>query len=167
MAFSSRTLQALHEDHLRTLAVMARLQGMLRRHRIIDGRAPSDGEIAQLLGDLIGWAEEEIGPHFGLEDGELFPRLAEAGEGDLGDMLKLEHDHIVVLAGRVTGLAREARADGVTSERWAEFVRLGRDLADQVIAHVTKEEDGLLPVLDGLLTDDDDARIALAQCAPR
>ncbi len=167
MAFSSRTLQALHAEHLETLKIMAGLQGVLRRRRVIEGQAPSDGEIARLLGDLIGWAEDEIGPHFSLEDDELFPRLAEAGEGDLGNLLKTEHGHIVALAQRVAGLAREARADGFTSERWAEFARLGSDLADQVIDHVTKEEDGLLPALDGLLSDDDDARIARAKCGPQ
>ena len=61
---------------------------------------------------------------------------------------------------RIAELAREARANEFTAESWSEFVRLGGELLERLLAHIEKEEMGLLPELEDVLEADADAELA-------
>jgi len=68
---------------------------------------------------------------------------------------------ILPLARRLAELARRFREGGLSEELWAEFHALGAELDERLVAHIQKEDMGLLPALDDLLEEETDDRLAL------
>ena len=144
---------ALHEEHLATLRLIARLEDFLGRP------APTapDASVAALLRDIRHAVAREIGPHFRFEEEYLFPRLADAGATELVALLTEEHAQILPLAESLADLA----ARGPAPDRWRTFATTGAALATALAAHVEKEEAGMLPALDELLDAEADATRSL------
>ena len=137
MMFTTQVSRRLHEEHDATLALWSRVQ-----------RDPL-GIAREALAALKG----EIGKHFEFEEKLLFPLLAACGQGDLCDMLTDEHEVIRGAAARAEALLAAARQDAARS------VMLG--LAEEIIAHASKEEVSLLPALDDALNEETDEQLTL------
>lgn len=154
--FTRQTTRILHDEHMAVIGLLERLDGFLSG---AGGTAAPDIETATkgpLLGDLAVALEGEVAGHFAFEENDLFPLLADAGEGSLGEALTEEHEVIVPVARRVAVLARAARVDGFTDETWREFRRLGAELVERLTDHARKEEAGFLPALEDVLDDEQD-----------
>lgn len=154
-----RLTQTLHQEHEASIGLIERLESVLLQKGPKSPPDVTDGAVAAVLGEFAAAVEGEMAPHFAFEEAELFPRLAEAGDGEIGALLAEEHEVILPIARRLAELAGAARAEGFGAEAWAEFHRLGGEFAERLIAHVQKEEMALLPALEDLL--DGEADMAL------
>ncbi|MDE2376075.1 hemerythrin domain-containing protein [Bradyrhizobium sp.] len=148
MSFANRISQTLHDEHGATVALMERLEQMLARWR--RGGPPDKAEagVTRMLADLSTGVEAEVERHFAFEEDHIFTYLAAIGDADIGEHLASEHAAIRPIGMRVAALARGAAVNGFKPEEWAEFMRLGQELSDRMLAHVQKEEMALLPVLE-------------------
>jgi hemerythrin-like domain-containing protein len=134
----------LHEEHQATLALWTRVEASLA-----SGKAD-----AALMRSAAASLAEEIQRHFAFEETELFPRLVDAGEGDIAELLVEEHATIRAAGLRFIAAARENPLD-------ARLKPLGLELAERLVSHVQKEEMSMLPALDDLLDEDTDQALLL------
>ncbi len=155
----NRIVQALHDEHGATVALMERFEQLLARHR--REQVPDAGEagVAQLLSELSVSLPGEVERHFAFEEEQLFPYLAAAGDVGIGAHLTDEHSAMRPIGNRVATLARNAAAQGFDAAGWHEFRRLGQELCDRLLAHVQKEEMALLPLLEESMDADTEARL--------
>lgn len=160
MDFSRQVPRLLHEEHAATISLLDRLEGLLAKSGPKTPADAADGETHRLLGDLAANLENETGRHFDFEEGHLFARLADMGDSFIADLLTEEHTAIRPLADRIAGMARAARADGFSVEAWRDFHQYGMELVERQVAHIQKEEMGLLPILEDMLDDDIDTDLA-------
>lgn len=142
MECNRQICRRLHEEHEATLALWSRLAASLAANKVD----------AALLKSAAASFAAELDRHFAFEEDELFPRLAAAGEADIGGLLADEHAAI-----------REAGSEFIALVKsGAEHPRLrplGLELAERLIAHVQKEEMSLLPSLDDLLDEAADGEL--------
>ena len=150
--------RALDDEHRASLALLDRFERALA--------TGVDADLAALAGPLVRQLEHDVQRHFGFEEEQLFPRMAEAGDGDLVALLTDEHDTIRAVAGEVLPLVRALAAGTVpgAADR-AALRRLGPELVERMVAHIQKETMGLLPLLDDLLDEDADRELAFAYLA--
>jgi iron-sulfur cluster repair protein YtfE (RIC family) len=145
MEFNRHISRRLHEEHDATLALWGRVEASLAagRHDPV------------LLKSAASALAQELDHHFRFEEEELFPRLAAAGEGDIGELLQEEHQ-VIREAGRrfIRRVAEDPSA--------AEVRVLGLELAERLVAHVQKEEMSLLPSLDDLIDETADGELSTA-----
>ena len=160
MEYSCQVAHVLHDDHVRTMGVLDRVQGILARYKVTEVPDLNQFEVRMALDGLVVAVEGEIGGHFAFEEETLFPRLTGAGDIQLANALGEEHTVILPLARRVSALARAARTDGFTPETWREFHRCGHELIERLMCHIEKEEMGLLPLFDGLLSEEEDGDLS-------
>ncbi len=157
-----QTVRMLHDEHLEIETLMERLQGFARRQGLErPGEADRDAVISELW-EIIAGIETLLYGHLAFEEEYLFPRLAANGETDMGELLTAEHVAIREAAGSIIEIARAARHEGFTAESYRRFHRLANELADRVISHAEKEEMALLPMVEELLSADDDMELAQA-----
>ena len=148
MEFTRHISRRLHEEHDATLALWGRLESALAAGRLD----------AALLKSAAAALERELERHFRFEEAELFPRLAEAGEGDIGELLREEHETI-----RAAGTLFIALVKGGAVEK--EIRTLGLELAERLVSHVQKEEMALLPALDDFIDEETDHELDSAYAA--
>jgi len=157
----------LHDEHVAALGMLNKLAGLLAD----SGReAPPAADAPALRTTLTGIAtaiDGEITGHFAFEEDELFPRLEEVGDGDIGAILSEEHEIILPLGQRLSALARAAADDGFSVEAWQEFHRLGGEFVERLTGHIDKEEIGLAAAVDAMLDDETDNDLATAYLAGR
>lgn len=154
MSFSRQVSQALDDEHRANLELLGRAERVFAR--------ADDPEAAQLAGQLVRHLEHEIDRHFGFEEEQLFPRMADAGDGDLAEMLREEHDTIRAVAEELLPLARAAAAGTLPAADAGALRRLVLEIVERQVAHIQKETMALLPLLDDLLDDDVDRELAFA-----
>jgi hemerythrin-like domain-containing protein len=152
MFFNRQTSLRLHEEHLATVQLWNRLE------QAIVTRAP-EAELLELLRRCTAALDEEVTRHFDFEERELFPRLADAGEGDIAELLSEEHETIRGAARSLRQLLALGKPDVTAMQR---LRALGLELAERLVAHVQKEEMALLPALEDLLDEETDRELALA-----
>jgi iron-sulfur cluster repair protein YtfE (RIC family) len=145
MEFNRHISRRLHEEHGATLALWGRVEASL---------AAGKHDPVLLRGAAAALAEE-LDRHFRFEERELFPRLAAAGEGDIGELLREEHEAIRAAGLRFIALVKEDPSKG-------EVRILGLELAERLVAHVQKEEMSLLPALDDLVDETQDGELSAA-----
>ncbi len=155
----NRIVQVLHDEHAATVALMERFEQMLGRNRRDDVPDTSGAGMKQLLGELAVALPGEVERHFAFEEDELFTYLAEAGDVGIGAHLTEEHKVMRPIGNRIATLARNAAAQGFDPAGWDEFRNLGKQLCDQLLAHVQKEEMALLPLLDESMDAETEARL--------
>ncbi|HEX6298487.1 MAG TPA: hemerythrin domain-containing protein [Burkholderiales bacterium] len=148
MEFNRHISRRLHEEHVATLALWGRLESVLAAGR----------HDAALLKSAAASLERELDRHFRFEEAELFPRLAEAGEGDIGELLREEHETIRAAGTRFIALAKE---DSLSKD----LRTLGLELAERLVSHVQKEEMALLPALDDFIDEETDHELDSAYAA--
>ena len=142
MEFSRHISRRLHEEHDATLALWGRVEATLAAGR----------HDAVLLKSAAAALERELDRHFRFEEEELFPRLAAAGEGDIGELLREEHETIRAAGTRFIRLV----SDEITNP---EVKRLGLELAERLVNHVQKEEMALLPALEDFIDEETDREL--------
>ncbi len=152
MFFNRQTSLRLHEEHLATVQLWNRLE------QTIVTRAP-EAELLELLRRCTAALADEVTRHFDFEERELFPRLADAGEGDIAELLSEEHETIRGAARSLRELLAPWEPDATAMQR---LRALGLELAERLVAHVQKEEMALLPALEDLLDEETDRELALA-----
>lgn len=161
MQYSSQIARMLHDEHVRTIGVLERIEGVLSRYGLKNAPDAATPEVASALEDLIGTVEGEIGGHFRFEEESLFPLMAASGDASLSELLVEEHATILPLAQEVCALARSGRSDGFTAQPWREFFQKSQELAERMLAHIQKEEMGVLPLLDDLLDPEAESELAM------
>ncbi len=167
MQRESPTAQRLHEDHVAVLALLDRLDGVLASRGPDRPAGADDGEVTRLAADLIAKLDGELAHHFDFEEKAVFPRLYEAGEGDMAELLVEEHGVLLPLAAEILELLRARRDDGFPAEAWRRFHRLGLEFAERQRAHIEKEEIGLLPAIAEALEPDIDGELAMSYAEAR
>jgi len=145
MEFNRHISRRLHEEHDATLALWGRVEASLAAGR----------HDALLLKSAAAALAHELDHHFGFEERELFPRLAAAGEGDIGELLQEEHEVIREAGRRFMDLVNDDPSQ-------SEVKILGLELAERLVAHVQKEEMSLLPALEDLLDEAADGELSVA-----
>jgi iron-sulfur cluster repair protein YtfE (RIC family) len=160
VTYDHQVPRTLHDEHLATLGVLDKLEGLLARRKRSQPPAASEPASAEMIGSFLALVDQEVRAHFRFEEEQLFPLLAERGEADIGGLLSEEHAAILPVGERMATLARAARREGFSAAAWDEFHRLGVELIERLVSHVQKEEMALLPMLEDLLDAEADARLA-------
>jgi hemerythrin-like domain-containing protein len=165
MDFLRQTNRRLYEEHVATLQLLARVE------RVFIGRAGAyppaadDAEWPPFVRALVAAIDVEIARHFEFEERDLFPRLEEAGDGDLAALLNEEHSTIRAVAQPLAGLLRQALADGLQPQQWQTLKTLALEFSERLGSHAQKEDGALLPVLEHLLDEDTDRELFGAYAA--
>ena len=157
----------LHNEHMATISLLNRMEEQVMAHRPGNPPNAADYEVAKLLRDIASNVESEISGHFSFEEEHLFTRLAEMGDENIGILLTEEHHVMLPIGQRLVALSKEARQNGFTVENWEEFRRLVGEFIERMIAHIQKEEMGLLPVLDDVIDDEEDGQLSTAYAMSR
>ncbi len=158
MSFSRRTTQVLHEDHIATLNLIENLE----RFIAYSGRRPPDLDDAatrQTLQRTAAAIDGEVSDHFTFEEDEIFTRLADNGEIDIGVQLSREHRELLPAGQMVSALAKQALEDGFDEQSWSRFKAEAGGFIEPLLAHVHKEEMALLPMVDELLDPEVDLKL--------
>lgn len=165
MDFQRQTNKRLYEEHVATLQLLARVE------RVFSGRAGAyppaagDAEWPAFARALVSAIEVEVARHFEFEERDLFPRLEEAGDGDLAALLQEEHATIRAVAEPLAGLLRQALDAGLTPQQWQTLKTLALEFGERLGSHAQKEDGALLPVLEQLLDEDTDRELFGAYAA--
>lgn len=152
MTFTRQVSRQLDDEHRSSIDLLDRV-----------GNALASGDavaLDKLATPLLRQLEHEIGHHFGFEEGELFPRMMEAGDGDLASLLAEEHGTIRMVADELRPLAEQLAAGSLAQEQRPTLIRLAKELVERQVAHIQKETMALLPLLEDLLDDDTDRELA-------
>lgn len=152
MSFMRQVSRLLDDEHRSSIALLDRV-----------GRALAANDAPALLAlaaPLQRQLEHEINHHFGFEEAELFPRMAEAGDGDLASLLAEEHDTLRVVAAELQPLAALLAAGTLTSAQRDALQRTAGELVERQVSHIQKETMALLPMLDDLLDEETDRQLA-------
>jgi iron-sulfur cluster repair protein YtfE (RIC family) len=160
MDFQRQTSRRLYEEHAATLQLLARVE------RVVGGRAGAyppvsgDAEWPAFARTLLAAIDVEVARHFEFEERELFPRLEEAGDGDLAALLNEEHVTIRAVAQSVAGLLRQTLAGGdLVPQQWQILKTAALEFSERLSSHAQKEDGALLPVLEQLLDEDTDREL--------
>ena len=165
MDFQRQTNKRLYEEHVATLQLLSRVE------RVFTGRAgaypPEAGapEWAAFARTLLSAIEVEVARHFEFEERDLFPRLEEAGDGDLAALLKEEHVTIRAVAQSIVALLRQSLAGELQPHEWLTLKTLALEFSERLGSHAQKEDGALLPVLENLLDADTDRDLFAAYAA--
>ena len=161
MDHRSLVSRTLDDEHRANLALLDRVEQAFGRMR-----ARGSDELRTLAGALARQVEQDIGRHFAFEERELFPRMTDAGDGDMAALLALEHASIRAVADELLPLARAAEDGTLDAAGWDALARGALEIAERQVAHIQKESMALLPLLDDLLDENDDRELAFAYAEP-
>jgi len=163
MDMQRQTCRRLHEEHEAVFELLRRLQRALTQSQ----SAPDflDPAWSALLRDLRSGLEFEVAPHFDFEERSLFPILADAGEGDLVDLLNEDHKVIREVTAPLLELVGRALTSKLDASGWQSLKRLGLELCERLTDHAAKEEQAMLPALESLLSEEVDRELFAAYAA--
>ncbi len=161
-SFDHQITRTLHDEHLATISVLERLEGVFRKYGPKKTPAPDNSDITALLGDIINLVECDVKNHFTFEEGKLFPLLSAMGDMPISQILTGEHNVILPLGNLISEMAKTARADGFSDAAWTAFRQSGVELIERMISHIQKEEMALLPMLEDIVEEDEDAELMMA-----
>ena len=161
MSFTCRTAQLLHEDHQATVGVIEDLDRMIARAKRTMPDI-NDSDVNSTLVKAAASISDEVSRHFSFEEDELFTRLEEMGDAQIGAHLREEHAILLPLGNQVASLARAALSDGFSQASWTEFRASAVELIERMITHIQKEEMALLPMLEETLDPETDLALSTA-----
>ena len=159
MDFQMQTCRRLYEEHVATLELLGRVE------RTVTGRAgaypPPQGDAnwAAFARTVLGAMDVEVARHFEFEERDLFPRLEEAGDGDLVGLLNEEHTTIRDVAQSLAALLRRSLAGEAQPADWQSMKILALEFSERLGSHAQKEDGSLLPALENLLDADTDREL--------
>lgn len=159
MSFNRQVSRTLDEEHRASLDLLTRLE------RAFAQREPAAGELAKLGAQLAHQIEDETHRHFAFEEEQLFPRMADAGDGDMAALLTEEHASLREVAAELAPLARALAAGTLAAADRADFQRLLLEWSERMVFHIQKETMALLPLLEDLLDDESDRELSFAYSA--
>jgi hemerythrin-like domain-containing protein len=153
---STQVSRILDEEHRSNLDLLGKIeQSMARTPRF-------DPALGGLLGQFVRALEHDIDRHFHFEEESLFPRMADAGDGEMAGLMIEEHDAIREVARELLPLARLAVQGTIDEAGWSTLRRTALELVERQVSHIQKETMALLPLLDDLLDEADDRELAFA-----
>lgn len=158
MDFDRSICRSFHDEHAATTTLLDELQDLLAR----GGRGLPDLDDPQARGTLSQATKvipNELHPHFEMEE-RIFPRLAEEGAADMAETLIAEHRAILPIGDRVAEAAGRAIVHGFTEAEWDLFRADAAEFISRLEAHILKEDKALLPLLDEVLSPEDDLDLA-------
>lgn len=160
MDFDLAICRSFHDEHAAASGLLDDLQDLLAR----GGRGLPDLDDPQARDTLSRAARlipAELHPHFEMEE-RIFPRLVEEGAADMAETLTTEHRVILPIADRVAEAAGRAIAHGFTEADWESFRADAAELVSRLEAHILKEEKALLPLMEDVLSPEEDLELAQA-----
>jgi len=160
-SFEHQITRTLHDEHLVTISVLERLEGVFQKFGLKKTPAGDSPEIISLLGDIINLVECDVKNHFTFEEEKLFPLLGAAGDTPISYILTGEHNVILPLGTLLSELAKSARSEGFNDASWVQFRQSGVELIERMISHIQKEEMALLPMLEDIIEEDEDAGLMM------
>ncbi len=160
MSAAQQVSHLLDTEHRSSLALLGRVETAFARLARKGGAR--DAEFIQLAAGFARLIEQDITRHFDFEERELFPRMAQAGEGDIAQMLREEHDAIRAVAAEILPLVHAAAGASLDDTGFDALKRGALEMVERQVAHIQKETMALLPLLDDLLDDDADRELASA-----
>lgn len=160
-SFDHQITRTLHDEHLVTISVLERLEGVFQKNGPKKTPAGDSPDITSLLGDIINLVECDVKNHFSFEEDKLFPLLSAMGDSPISMILTGEHNVILPLGNLLSELAKSARKDGFTDASWLQFRQSGVELIERMISHIQKEEMALLPMLEDIIDEDEDADLMM------
>jgi hemerythrin-like domain-containing protein len=146
--------RSLHDDHMAVSALLDSLENLLAK----GGRGMPDldnDEARDVLSRLATVIPQEVHVHFAFEE-EIFVRLDEEGETEIGETLTKEHRVILPVADRVAATSARTLEHGMTEPEWEEFRSDAAELIERLQAHILIEEKALLAIIEDTLTAEDD-----------
>jgi hemerythrin-like domain-containing protein len=147
----------LHDDHMATVALLTEVERVVLSRQAAPGQ---NDETGRFIDRLCKTMDGEIAGHFDFEEVSVFPRLAEYGMADLGDLLVEEHHVLRNVMNDIGIAARAARVNGFSPDTWGAFRRLCGELVERLTSHIEKEERALIPELEDALTPEIDTELA-------
>ena len=156
---TTQTGRMLDEEHRRNLDLLERME------RAIASAPEATPELRKLLGEFAHSMEVDIGRHFDFEEQQLFPRLADAGDGSMAALMREEHDAIREVTEELLPLARQVAQGVIDEEAWDRLRLVTLELVERQVSHIQKETMAMLPLLDDLLDADTDGELALEYAA--
>jgi hemerythrin-like domain-containing protein len=167
MEYSLDICKTLHSDHMATVRMLEDLEeGLSKIGRNTTPKELSP-ELTNLLNGLVAIMQTEISSHFRFEEENLFVRLEQMGDMPMLSILRSEHDTIRPLAEKLTEAIETLLAGGITPEIWASIYDMGMELAEREVFHIQKEEMGFLPLLEQVLTSEEDQTLTAAFAAAK
>jgi hemerythrin-like domain-containing protein len=163
MTFQRQVSRTLDDEHRANLELLGRVEQALTRAP--RSGAARDPALPMLAGAFARHIEQDIGRHFDFEERELFPRMADSGDGDMAALLIEEHEAIRTVAGELLPLLRSATAGTLDDTGWSTLKRGALEMIERQVAHIQKETMALLPLLDDLLDENSDRELAFAYAA--
>jgi hemerythrin-like domain-containing protein len=160
MQFEYQISRSIHDEHQNTITYLEKLETELLKHSHDKAPDLSEGDLGSIIWQLIPLVEEEIGVHFQFEEESIFPILDTAGDSGITFLLTEEHRTILPLGERLMELARGTRDNTLDHETWSELRRLGIELIERLVSHIQKEEMGLLPMIETLIDEEQDAELS-------
>lgn len=161
-SFDHQITRTLHDEHLATISVLERLEGVFQKNGPKKTPVGDNPDITSLLGDIINLVECDVKNHFTFEEEKLFPLLSAMGDSPISYILTGEHNVILPLGNLLSELAKAARTDGFSDASWVQFRQSGVELIERMISHIQKEEMALLPMLEDIVEEDEDAELMMA-----
>ena len=153
---STQVSRILDEEHRSNLDLLGKIeQAMARTPRF-------DPALGGLLGQFVRAMEHDIDRHFRFEEEQLFPRMAEAGDGEMAGLMIEEHEAIREVTRELLPLARLAMQGTIDEAGWSTLRRTALELVERQVSHIQKETMALLPLLDDVLDDETDRELAFA-----
>lgn len=154
MSLSTQICKRLHEEHAAVFDLCRNME--LAFSRQAEAPAAEDAEWKKLLGQISRAMEHEVWRHFNFEEKSLWPLLQESGDGDLAVLLDEEHEVIRDVAEALTSGIALAQAGRLAPAAWRKLKTAALEFAERLVSHAQKEDLSLLPVLDNLLTPEQD-----------
>jgi len=155
----NQTSTVLHDEHRANLGLLGQVEhALVRAPR---GVAGHNTGLLDLLRALLRQVEQDVERHFAFEERELFARMDESGEGDIAALLREEHDAIRDVVDELRPLARRALEHALDDPGWEDLRAAALELVERQVSHIQKEEMALLPMLEDLLDDETDRRLAM------
>lgn len=158
MNFQSQVAHALDEEHRVNLDLLGKVEQAFAR--MPRSGASQDPELARMAAGFARHLEHDVDRHFDFEEQALFPRLADAGEGDIAELFAEEHAAIREAARAMLPLAMAAAEGELDDAGWRELKVGALEIVERQVSHIQKETMALLPVLEDLLDEDTDRELA-------
>lgn len=139
----------LSREHQEAAHLMRRFGGFLSLHSASSSPDWSQFEARDLAKTLALTLNHEIKQHFALEESSIFPFMEDEGLGDLVEILLADHKEISKLVLEIEPHLRAAgKGEALSDTDWAFLFRKGNALVTDLIAHIEKEENGLIPLIE-------------------
>lgn len=157
MDFNSQICRRLHEEHAAVFELCRRIDQAFSRQTQMP--SADDPAWSALLRKIELAMEHEVWRHFLFEERSLWPLLDGSGDGDLARLLDEEHEVIRDVAETLTAGITQGLAGDLDPARWQTLKTAALEFSERLVSHAQKEDLSLLPVLDNLLTPEQDSEM--------